>query len=67
MYFPLVITVVLVALWLAGGIVYGWWKRFFGWFVALGALGAVGGSALLIILFVGPYWKVIYDTVIQPG
>jgi hypothetical protein len=67
MYALLVIPVVLIALWLVGGIVYGWVKRSYGALVMLGSAGLVAIAALSVILFVGPYWIVIYDTVIQPG
>lgn len=67
MYFPLVAVVVLVALWLASGAVYGWTKRLYGWFAMLLSLGAVGIAALAVLMVAGPYWMVVYDTVIQPG
>ena len=67
MYFPLVLCVVVIALWLAGGALYGWSRRLYGWFALLTSLGAVGVVALLVLFTAGPYWKVVYDTLLQPG
>lgn len=67
MYFPLVLIVVLLALWLGGGAFYGWMKRLYGAFAMLSALAAVGVAAIAALMIFGPYWKVIYDTLIQPG
>jgi len=67
MYFPLVLVVVLIALWLAGGAFYGWMARLYGWFVLLMSFGAIGVAALAVLCIAGPYWKVIYDTLLQPG
>jgi hypothetical protein len=67
MYFPLVIAVVLVALWLAIGIVHGWVKKRYGVLITLASLGGIGAAALAVLMIAGPYWQVVYDTVIQPG
>ncbi len=67
MYFPLVLAVVVVALWLAGSVLFGWSRRLYGAFAMLVSLGAVGGLALAVLMVAGPYWKVVYDTLIQPG
>ncbi|MBE7210780.1 MAG: hypothetical protein INR65_07150 [Gluconacetobacter diazotrophicus] len=67
MYFWLVVPVVLVALWLAVGVVAGWWKRVYGWFVGLLALGGVAAAAAFVLFAFGPFWKVVYDTLLQPG
>lgn len=67
MYTWLVIPVVLVALWLAAGVVVGWWRSLYNWFVGLLALGGIGAAALAVLFAFGPFWKVVYDTLLQPG
>lgn len=67
MYFWLVIAVAVVALWLAAGVAVGWWRKLFNWFVGLVALGGIGFVAAVVLFTVGPFWKVVYDTLLQPG
>ena len=67
MYFPLCLVVALLWLWLAGGALYGYRKRAYGALLMLGSIGLVTVAAVAVLLTAGPYYGVIYDTVLQPG
>ena len=67
LYLPLCILVGVVWLWLAGGAIYGYRKQSFGPLMMLGSVGLVTVGAIWVLLSVGPYGGVIYDTIGQPG
>lgn len=67
MYFWLVVGVLIVWFWLACGTFYGWRRSYLGWFTALGTLGVITALALFVVLNFGPYWEVVYRTVLQPS
>ena len=67
MYFWLVIGVLIGWFWLVFGVLLGYRRSYFGAFTALGAFGVLTAAALAIVLNFGPYWQVVYRTVLQPG
>ena len=67
MYLWLWIVVGFVWAWLATSTVSGWWRDRLGGFWMLSSVAVWTGLAGLAILFVGPYWHVVYDVFIQPG
>ena len=67
MYFGLCIAVVVVWLWLAGGSVYAWVERRLSGVAATLSALALTGVAGLVLLFVGPYWYVVWRVLLQPG
>lgn len=67
MYFWLVVGVLIAWFWLVCGTFYGWLRSYYGWFIALGTFVVFSGLALAVVLVYGPYWEVVYRTVLQPG
>lgn len=67
MYIWLFVVVGLIYLWLLGGTFAAWRSR--GLRASLAVLSGLAwtGAAALSILFIGPYWKVIYLVLLQPG
>lgn len=67
MFFWWFVLIFIIWGWFVGGSIYGWWE---GKFSALFGLGSVVAStvvALAVVLFVLPYWQVVYLTLLQPG
>lgn len=67
MHFWLVVGTLIVWFWLACSTFYGWLKGYFGWFTALGTLFVFTALSVTVVLVYGPYWEVVYRTVLQPG
>ncbi len=71
MYFWVVVVALIVWFCLVCGILYlwlkGWRRSFLGWVATVGTLWLVSLAAVLIVLGFGPYWEVVYRTVLQPG
>ncbi len=67
MHFWLVVGVLIVWFWLVCSAFYGWRKSYMGGFTTFGTLGMLTLVALIIVLVYGPYWEVVYRTVLQPG
>lgn len=67
MYLWLFIVVFVVWLWLSGGSLVAWRSRRLGGGITTMSILAWTGVAALVILFVGPYWRVVYRVAIQPG
>lgn len=67
MYFGLCVAVIVVWLWLAGGSFYAWRRQGLGGGLSLLTGLTFTGIAGLVLLFVGPYWKALYQILGQPG
>ena len=67
MYLWLFIVVFVLWAWLTGGSFLAWRRSRLNWFLALGSVGVWTGAAALAILFIGPYWQVVYSVFGQPG
>ena len=67
MYLWLVVLVAVIWLWLVGGTIYAYRRSYLNVFLALLTFIVASGAALVALLFIGPYWNVVYVTVLQPG
>ncbi len=67
MYLWLFIVVLVLWAWLSGGSFLAWRRSRLHWLLALGSVGVWTTAAALAILFVGPYWQVVYSVFMQPG
>ncbi|MGI4976912.1 MAG: hypothetical protein ACRYG6_08210 [Janthinobacterium lividum] len=67
MYLWLFIVVFVLWAWLTGGSFVAWKRKGLNRFLALGSVGVWTGAAALAILFIGPYWRVVYSVFGQPG
>ena len=67
MFFWWFVLIFIVWAWVVGGAIYGWWQRQFGLLVGLGSVAASTVVALAFVLFVLPYWQVVYLVLLQPG
>ena len=67
MYLWLFIVVFVLWAWLSGGSFLAWRRSRLNWFLALSSVGVWTGAAALAILFIGPYWQVVYSVFGQPG
>jgi hypothetical protein len=67
MYFWLVIGVLLGWLVLVLLTIAGYRRSSFGAFVMLGGIGLWTAAAVAVAFVAGPYWQVVYRTVLQPG
>ncbi|WP_428374649.1 hypothetical protein [Lichenicoccus sp.] len=67
MYFWLFVAVIVVWLWLAGGSFFGWRRGTIGGWLSSLSILVWTGAAAAVLLFVGPYWQVIYWVLLQPG
>lgn len=67
MYFWLFVVVLFAWLWLTGGSITAWRGRKLSGAVTAVSILAWTGAAGLAILFVGPYWRVVYQVFGQPG
>jgi hypothetical protein len=67
MYFGWFVVIVVIWGWLTGSAIYGWRERTLGVLPALGSVAVFTGIAGLIVLFVLPYWQVVYLVLLQPG
>lgn len=67
MYWPLFLVVFLVWLLIAGGAVSAWRDGKLPAWASVGTVLAWTGVAVCVILVGGPYWRVIYQMLLQPG
>ena len=67
LYFWLVVAPLIVWLVLLIAAIAGYRKSAYGGFTLTGAVGLITVAAVAVILFTGPYWMVIYRTILQPG
>lgn len=67
MYFWLVIGVLLGWLVLILATIVGYRRSAYGTFTMLGGLGVWTALAVVVVCVFGPYWQVLYRTVLQPG
>ena len=67
MYLGLVVGVLIGWFVLVVLTIAGYRRSAFGTFVMLGGLGLWTAVAVVIVCVFGPYWQVLYRTVLQPG
>ena len=67
MYLWLFVVVFVLWGWLTGGSFVAWRRNRTHWLLALGSVGVWTTAAALAILFIGPYWQVVYSVFMQPG
>ncbi len=67
MYWPLFLVVGLIWLWLTVSSLVGWRRDRLGGFWTFASVAVWTGLAGLALLFVGPYWYVLYCVFGQPG
>jgi hypothetical protein len=67
MFFWWFVLIFIVWAWLVGGSIYGWRERQIGGWFSLGSVALSTLVALAFVLFVLPYWQVVYLTLLQPG
>lgn len=67
MYFWWFVLIFVVWAWLTGGSLYGWRQHNLGGWTTLGSVVVWTGIAGLVVLFVLPYWQVVYLVLLQPG
>ena len=67
MYLWLFVAVGIVWLWLSGGSFAAWKTGKLGFWLSLLPFLAWTGIAGLVILFVGPYWRAVWEVLLQPG
>jgi hypothetical protein len=67
MYFGWFVLIFIVWAWFVGGAIYGWRERKLSLLFGLGSVAASTVVALAVVLFVLPYWQVVYLVLLQPG
>ena len=67
MYLWLCVVVFVAWLWLTGGSFTAWRGRRLGGGLTTLSILAWTGIAALVLLFVGPYWHVVFQVAGQPG
>lgn len=66
MYFWLFVVVFLLWAWLTASSVMAMRRNWTNGFVATGSIAVWTGMAAAAILFIGPYWVVVYQVLLQP-
>ena len=67
MFFWVVIAALIIWLCLVCGTFYAWRRSYLGGITTAGTVWLLSLVAVIIVLCFGPYWEVMYRTVLQPG
>jgi hypothetical protein len=67
MFFGWFVLIFIFWAWLTGGSIYSWRENRLGILPAIGSVAVWTGIAGVIVLFVLPYWQVVYLVLLQPG